>query len=377
MSAPRVLVTGATGKTGSAVAGELLAHGVTVRALVRTEDARSRRLAEAGAEVVVADMFDHQQVAAAMRDVQRLYYVPPWHPHMLHSAVTFATAARDEGVEAVVGLSQWLAQPDHPSLATRQNWLTDRLFDLVPDAAHVVVNPGFFADNYLQGLIGLSAQLGILPIPSGQGRNAPPSNEDIARVVTAALLDPATHDGATYRPTGPELIDARDMAGTLTDVLGRRVRHLDLPVWAFMRALKVMGPRFGIDRFQMTGARWYYQEQKAGTWEVGAPTTHVRDLTGREPEDFTTIAQRYSRRSDTRRTPRNLARALWDMTLIGLVPPPRLDRLVRLQQHPEPAMPSLSITSPHWQGSHAPGAGAAVVAAPEARRARIHTVGGS
>ena len=144
------------------------------------------------------------------------------------------------------------------------------------------------------------------------------------------------------------------MAAALTDVLGRRVRHLDLPVWAFMRALKVMGPRFGIDRFQMTGARWYYEEQKAGTWEIGAPTTHVRDLTGREPEDFATIARRYAQRPDTRRTPGNLARALWDMTLIGLVPPPRLDRFVRLQQHPEPAHPTLSINSQHWQSNQQP-----------------------
>ncbi len=352
MSGPRVLVTGATGKTGGAVVHELLARGVDVRALVRTDDPRSRRLVAAGAEVVVADMFDPHQVAVAMRDVQRLYYVPPWHPHVLYSAVTFATAARDAGVEAVVGLSQWLAQPDHPSLATRQNWLMDRLFAMVPDATHAVVDPGFFADNYLQGLIGLSAQLGILPVPSGEGRNAPPSNEDIARVVAAVLLDPGAHDGATYRPTGPDLIDANDMAATLTDVLGRRVRHLDLPVWAFMRALKVMGPRFGIDRFQMTGARWYYEEQKAGTWEVGAPTSHVLDLTGRAPEDFTTIARRYALRPDTRRTAANLGRALWDMTRVGLVLPPGLDRFVRRQQHPVPITPSLSISSHDWLATH-------------------------
>lgn len=354
MSRPRILVTGATGKTGAAVVQELISRDVTVRALVRSDDERSRRLAASGAEIVVADMFDPVQVQVAMRNVQRLYFVPPWHPHMLHSAVTFATAARQEGVEAIVGLSQWLAQPDHPSLATRQNWLVDRIFAMVSDAAHVIVNPGFFADNYLQGVIGLAAQLGILPIPSGASRNSPPSNEDIARVVAAVLLDPTAHDGASYRPTGPELIDSRDMATTLSEVLGRRVRHLDLPIWAFMRALRVMGPRFGIDRFQMSGARWYYEEQKAGTWETGAPTTHVRDLTGRDPEDFTTIAQRYAERRDTRRTPVNLARALWDMTLIGLLPSPRLDRFVALQQHPLPANPVLSAHSSRWHATHKP-----------------------
>ncbi len=352
MSRPLVLVTGATGKTGAAVVEGLAGHDVRVRALVHHHDARSERLAATGAEVVVADMFDPGQVQAALSGVQRLYYVPPWHPHVLHSAIAFATAAQREGVEAVVGLSQWLAQPDHPSLATRHNWLIDRLFADLPGVAHVVVNPGFFADNYLRGLIGMAAQLGVLTIPSGASRNAPPSNEDIAGVVVATLLDPEAHAGVTYRPTGPVLIDASEMAQVLTDVLGRRVRHVDLPVWAFMRALKVMGPRFGFDQFQQTGARHYYAEQKAGTWEIGAPTTHVRDLTGREPEDFTTIARRYATQPDARRTPLRLGRALWDMARIGMVLPPRLDRFAALQQHPVPAAPSLSAHSTLWRAEH-------------------------
>lgn len=351
----RILVTGATGKTGAAAANALLDHDdITVRALVHRVDHRSERLAARGAEVVVGDMFDPAAVRSALADVQRLYYVPPWHPQMLHSAVAFATAARQEGVEVIVGLSQWLAQPDHPSLATRQNWLTDQLFDLVPDAVHVVINPGFFADNYLQGLIGMAAQLGVLPLPSGSSRNAPPSNEDIGRVAAALVLDPWPHAGRSYRPTGPELIDANDMAAALTDVLGRKVHHIDMPIWAFSRALAVMGPRFGFDRFQQTGARWYFQEQKSGTWEIGAPTNHVRDLTGRDPEDFTTIARRYAARPDVRRTPRNFLASLWDMTRIGLIPPPRLDHYVELQQHPRPTSPSLSADSALWRVEHEP-----------------------
>ena len=41
MRQPKILVTGATGRTGSAVVDELLAKGVSVRALVHSKDARS------------------------------------------------------------------------------------------------------------------------------------------------------------------------------------------------------------------------------------------------------------------------------------------------------------------------------------------------
>src|SRR6478672_7488544 len=81
MTNTRVLVTGATGKIAGAVAAQLLEKGITTRAMVHRDDARSARLRDLGAEVVVADMLDIQQVTAAMTGVDRLYFNPPWHPH--------------------------------------------------------------------------------------------------------------------------------------------------------------------------------------------------------------------------------------------------------------------------------------------------------
>ena len=43
MTKPRIIVTGATGKTGSVVIAELLKAGYRVRAMVRREDGRSAR----------------------------------------------------------------------------------------------------------------------------------------------------------------------------------------------------------------------------------------------------------------------------------------------------------------------------------------------
>ncbi len=359
MSAPRILVTGASGKTGGAVADLLLQQGADVRALVHRRDPRAERLAARGAQVVVADVFDPLQMRDALEGIAGVYFVPPWQPYMLQAAVVLATEAHRAGVETVVHLSQWLANPSHPSLATRQNWLAERLFDLAPLAAHVTVNPGFFADNYLgNGLTAFAAQLGVLPVPMGDSRNAPPSNEDIARVVVGALSEPGRHTGRTYRPTGPDLLDGSQMARILGDALGRKVRHVDMPMFMFLRALRVMGPRAGIGRSQIAEIRWYYDEHKLGTWEVGAPTTHVRDVAGVEPEDFATIAARYAQAPEAQRTPGNLARALWDFARIGVVPAPRLDAHVRLLQQPIPPHPELSARSSLWESEHDHGAGA-------------------
>ena len=351
MTNTRVLVTGATGKIGGAVAAQLLEKGVATRALVHRDDARAARLRALGAEVVVADMLDILQVQAAVDGVDRLFFNPPYHPYAPDSAMAFAVAARRSGVEAVVALGQWLASPEHPSLMTRHHWLIDKLFALLPDTAHVAVDPGFFADNYLV-VLPFAAQLGVLPGMTGGRLNAPPSNEDIARVAVGALLDPHRHDGRAYRPTGPKLLSGADMADAVGEALGRRVRHVEIPPRMFMKFLRVNAKRMGFDLFFESGIRHYLPENALGTWEIGGPTTHVRDVTGVEPEDFLTIARRYVNAADTRRTAGNVLRQIGQFMLIGLVPMHRLDKFDRLQQHPQPAQPRFSGESVVWRNEH-------------------------
>jgi NAD(P)H dehydrogenase (quinone) len=103
---PNILVTGATGRTGGAVVTELLAKGWPVRAAVRVRDARSDLLQRRGAKVVVTDIFDPGQLMDAMHGVQRAYYCPPYHPFVIQSASAFAAAARETGLEQIIGLSQ-------------------------------------------------------------------------------------------------------------------------------------------------------------------------------------------------------------------------------------------------------------------------------
>ena len=347
MAEPTILVTGATGKTGRAVVSQLLRQGRPVRAVVHAVDPRSERLRTEGADVVVADLFDPEQLLQAMKGISRAYFCPPWHPYMLQSAAAFAVAAKQARLEAIVGLSQWLASPSNPSLATRQNWLVDHLFSMVPGVAQVVINPGFFADNYLR-LIGFAAQLGVFPMPTGASRNAPPSNEDIARVAVAALLDPGRHAGKTYRPTGPELLSAGDMAAILQRVLRRRVRHVDMPMWMFLKAARTLG----ISAFEQSGIRHYIEEHKRGAFELGAPTNHVYEVTGQQPENFETIARRYAGLPEARRTLTNKLRAVADFMRIGFTPAYDLDRFEREQHHPLPVRPGLAVTSKAWRAEH-------------------------
>ena len=70
----KVLVAGATGQQGGAVAQALLSRGHRVKALTRKPDSEAgRRLAAAGAEVVAGDLGDAASVRKAASDVDTMY----------------------------------------------------------------------------------------------------------------------------------------------------------------------------------------------------------------------------------------------------------------------------------------------------------------
>ena len=347
MTKPRILVTGATGKTGAVVVTELLKADYPVRAIVHREDSRSAGLRALGAEIAVADMSDVEHIADALKDVQRAYFCPPLDPYMVQGAVAFAVAAKEARLEHIVGLSQWLSSPSHPSLMTRQHWLVDRLFSMTPSVAHTIVNPGFFADAYLV-TIGLASHLGIFPWMYGKSRNAPPSNEDIARVAVAALIDPTWHAGKSYRPTGPELLGAEDMAKAIGRAVGRSVKVMPTPTWLFMKGAQMAGMPIDV----MSNVRYYFEDHRRGAFELGAPTTDVLDVTGRPAEDFETIARRYAALPRNQRTFGNWLREFAQFMIAPLSPGFNLDRYDRELRRPFPSEPQFATDSKVWRREH-------------------------
>ena len=346
MAHPKVLVTGATGKTGAAVAELLRRREVPVRAMVRRRDARSERLERLGIETVVADGLDPQQVIDAMRGTARAYFLPPFDPKMIDGAAAFASAAREARLESIVGLSQWLAGPAHPAWLTRQLWQVDQMFAAIPGIAHTIVNPGFFADNYLR-LIGFAAHLGVLPSLTGDSRNAPPSNEDIAAVAVAALLDPARHAGRSYRPTGPVLLSTRDMAAILTRVLGRKVRRLEMPMWLFVKAARMDG----VSPHELSGFRYWVKDHRQGAFEFCAPTDDVLEVTGQPPENFETIARRYSALPEAQRSFGATARAFARFMATPTSPGYDLGRHDRSLGLSRPARAHFAMQDPTWKSA--------------------------
>lgn len=353
---PKILVTSAAGKTGRAVSLQLLEKGYPVRAFVRRKDKRSEALAKAGAEIFMGNQYALSDMRKAMQGIHRAYQCAPTAPNGLHFNAVFTAAAFESHLEHVVTLGQWLSSVDHPSLFTREVYLGDVLIRMPAGMTVTSVNPGWFADNYLM-VLDMAAHLGLFAMPLGRGdqkKNAPPTNEDIASVAVAALIDPASHAGKTYRPTGPELLSPDDIALAMGSALGRKVRYMDISEKMMTKALRAHPPS-NYSEAAVSQLALYAEEYRRGAFAVNAPTRDVERIGGRTPETFESLVRRVvTARPDLKTNPLRQIGGMLAFAKVLLTPALDLKEVQDIRDYVRLGAPRLSQDCEEWLHSHSP-----------------------
>jgi uncharacterized protein YbjT (DUF2867 family) len=221
-----------------------------VRALVHKEDDRAEALRLAGAEVVVGDLFEHDDAIRATAGTTAAYFCYPVRPGIIQTTAYFADAARRAGLKAVINMSQISAREDSKSHAARDHWIAERIFDWsgVP-TAHL--RPTSFSQWLLYPFARKTiVEQSIIDLPYGAGRHAPIAAEDQARLIAAILVEPAAHVGKTYTLHGPIELDQPGIAAAVSGVLGRKISYQPLTIPEYRQRLEKFGlPEFVIQHF--------------------------------------------------------------------------------------------------------------------------------
>jgi uncharacterized protein YbjT (DUF2867 family) len=149
-----VLVTGATGQQGGAVARELLAHNYAVRALTRNPTgAKAQALAKLGATVVQGDYEDTASLQRALDGVWGAFSVQnTWEAGVAkeeQQGKQFAELAKQAGVQHFVYSSVCSAQR-HTDIPHFDNkWRIEETVRKLGFPTHTILRPVFFMDNWV------------------------------------------------------------------------------------------------------------------------------------------------------------------------------------------------------------------------------------
>ena len=236
----KVLITGATGATGGNAVRRLLELKVPVRALVHKVDERSEKLSSKGVEIAQGDLSDFEAISEALHGITAAYFVFPIQvAGILEATAFFAQAALEQGVGAIVNMSQISARRIAKSHAAQNHWIAERLLDRsgIP-VTHL--RPTFFAE-WLMYLSQSIREKDMFPLPFGNARYAPIAAEDQGRVIAAILNDSAEHVGKTYPLYGPKELTQYEVADILTQVLGRKITYVPVEIEAFSEMWKERG----------------------------------------------------------------------------------------------------------------------------------------
>ncbi|WP_040798486.1 NmrA/HSCARG family protein [Nocardia higoensis] len=206
-----VLVSGATGNQGGAVARALLGGGWQVRAIVRDPAARAARsLEKLGARLIPGDLDDPGSLRDAARDVHGVFSVQPSDmsapdPELeVRRGKNLAAAAAAAGVAHLVYSS--VASADRASGVA--HFETKREIESHIEALGVpvtVLRPVYFMENwrYLTTRDADGERVVSIPLDADTSLQMI-AVSDIGRIAAAAFTDPAGHLGESIEIAGDE-----------------------------------------------------------------------------------------------------------------------------------------------------------------------------
>jgi uncharacterized protein YbjT (DUF2867 family) len=234
----KILVTGATGNVGSALLGYLNTTDADFRALTHDES-KAHKLRERGFEVIVGDFSEPEALGPALEGVGTVFLLTPIHPEQVSQASKVIKAAKDSGNDPrIVRLSVHQASHEAPTRISRQHAeIEDELIS--SGLPYTILRPQSFMQNTL-AVARTVASEGKIYQPFKDGKLGMIDARDIGEVA-AKILSEGGHEGKVYTLTGPTTISFHDVAEALSEVLGKEVSYVAIPLEKAKEAMLNMG----------------------------------------------------------------------------------------------------------------------------------------
>ena len=224
-----ILLTGVTGKIGGETAKQLIAKGARLRALVR-DAAKAADLQAAGVELVVGDIADADTVRKALKGAEKAFLLLPNGEQQEANEKQFTDLCVAAGVKHLVKMSSMEAVATAKTPIPRAHWAVEEHIR-ASGLDWTMVKPNFFMQNLLASAKTIREQ-NRFSLPMGEGTTGMADARDIG-AVCAEVLTGKGHAGKSYEITGPEVLTFNEVAERFSEVLGRKVEYVPMPMAQF------------------------------------------------------------------------------------------------------------------------------------------------
>ena len=272
----RVLMVGATGRHAHWVLSELIKRGVSVRALVRSEERADVARQNGAAEVAIGDLTEPATLADAVTGMDGVFHIGPAHAAgEAAMGLAMVDAARAAGVRKFV-----FSGVIHPSISAMTNHgaaklpVEEALYS--SDLDFTVLQPARFMQNFQRSWADV-VEHGRLAQPySLSTKMCSVDYRDVAEVAAIAMTGSELSYG-TFELCAPGMQTTYQTAETIGEVLGRPVTAVQIPLQQFASQLPE-----GAFRDGMTRMMTHYDKHGL----PGGNPLVLRSILGREPRSL-------------------------------------------------------------------------------------------
>ncbi|MEC3975520.1 SDR family oxidoreductase [Amycolatopsis sp. H20-H5] len=223
-SSHTILVIGPTGNVGPHALTQLLGAGVTARALVRPGDPAADRV-PAGVEIFSGDLADPESLVPALRGVTGVFLMWPFFtldvttvPQVLE---VISRYTKRIAFVSSIGVHIGLEPVDNNCHAYLEQQIEKA------DLTWTFLQTTGFACN-AAGWARQIADGDSVRFPYGAAVRSPIHEGDVAAVAVRALTEQG-HENRRYVVTGPEQLAQAEQLGIIGEVLGRKLKWIELP----------------------------------------------------------------------------------------------------------------------------------------------------
>ena len=242
----RVLMVGATGRHAHWVLHELKKRAVEVRALVRNEERAQLARRNGADEVAIGDLMEPGSLAEAVTGVEGVFHIGPAHAAAeADMGLAMVDAARAAGVRKFV-----FSGVIHPSISAMTNHAAKLAVEQALYSSELdftVLQPARFMQNFEQSWNDIVEHDRLVQPYSLSSKLCSVDYRDVAEVAAMAMTGAELSYG-TFELCAPGMQDTYDTAAILSEVLGRPISAVQIPLDRFASQLPEGSFRDGMTR---------------------------------------------------------------------------------------------------------------------------------